>query len=154
MSKKDKDWKLQWKNLTEIGKLFGLTSVSVGSFLKEVGLRNSDGTPSEAAISNNYVKIIHSNKYNTDTYMWKAGIVSDLLQKNGHRHISKEDRKINQFVKDLRSILRGCDRHPGQEKLYYMELDSITDELDKSGLREKVIKLLTRSERENLGLSG
>jgi hypothetical protein len=43
-------------NLTALGKLYGAGPRDVGSWLKEMGLREQDGRPSQRAIRENFVK--------------------------------------------------------------------------------------------------
>lgn len=48
MSKK-KNFRQEWRSLTEIGNIFGISARKLGSLLKKYGLRESDGKPSESA---------------------------------------------------------------------------------------------------------
>jgi hypothetical protein len=54
-------------NQTQIGKLFGVTSHVVGNWLREVGLRLSDGSPSEMAHEGGFCKTVPSG---ASGYYW------------------------------------------------------------------------------------
>ena len=66
-------------SLTEIGKLYGVSSHVVGRWLKNLGLRTESGSPSIQAFNEKYVSQRPSRQPGTYYHVWDAKKTTDLL---------------------------------------------------------------------------
>jgi len=74
----------EFMNQRQLGQLFDATSHDVGKWLKELELRNRDGSPSSDAFNRKLV----SKNYNTNgtyAYVWHAERTARLLEEAGHQ---------------------------------------------------------------------
>ena len=62
----------EYLSLTEIGKVYGVSSHAVGRWLKNLGLRTESGQPSAQAFNENYVSQRPSTQPQTYFYVWDA----------------------------------------------------------------------------------
>lgn len=69
----------EFLSLTELGKLYGVTSHNVGRWLKTLGLRTDDGKPSQRAFQDGYVTQRPSTQPGTIFYVWNTKKTTDLL---------------------------------------------------------------------------
>lgn len=66
-------------SLTEIGKLYGVSSHVVGKWLKGLGLRTESGAPSVQAFREKYVAQRPSTQPGTFFYVWHGARTTALL---------------------------------------------------------------------------
>ncbi len=66
-------------SLTEIGRLYGVSSHQVGKWLKGLGLRSGDGSPSAQAFNEKYVAQRPSRQPGTYYHVWHATRTTALL---------------------------------------------------------------------------
>jgi hypothetical protein len=72
---------------TQIGHYFGVTAAVVGRWLKEVGLRGSDGFPASTAVAAGDAE--RRSISGTDSFwVWRKDQVVSLLEAAGHRRVS------------------------------------------------------------------
>jgi hypothetical protein len=65
------NFRAEWKSLKEIGQEFDISAIKAGRLLVEMGLRNSDKTPSEYAIKNGFCWRVEQSQYSNDPYwLW------------------------------------------------------------------------------------
>jgi len=69
----------KYLSMTEIGRLYGVSSHAIGRWLKSLGLRTADGSPSRAAFDGEYVSERPSTNPNTYYYDWDAEKTTKLL---------------------------------------------------------------------------
>ena len=77
-------FKVTHMNMTELGQLFGVSSHQVGKWLKELGLRKKDGSPSSEAYNR---QLIRCNFNENGTYNWNAERTVAFLEESGHERI-------------------------------------------------------------------
>ena len=87
MSKKKNNFRHTWRTLTELGQEFGVSAVKFGNLLKQYGLREKDGEPSQQAKDGNFFEKIVPNE-GKPYYLWHrdkttAFLVSLGLEKKG-----------------------------------------------------------------------
>ena len=82
MSKKKQNFRKQWRTLTELGQEFGVSAVKFGNLLKQNGLRQSDGEPSQMAKDGGYFERIQP-KDGKPYYLWHRQKVSEYLVDQG-----------------------------------------------------------------------
>jgi hypothetical protein len=66
-------------SLTDLGKLYGVSSHQVGRWLKGLGLRTESGQPTVQAFNENYVAQRSSRQPGTFFYVWHARKTTELL---------------------------------------------------------------------------
>ncbi len=71
-------------SLTDLGKLYGVSSHVVGRWLKELGLRTEDGRPSSDAFEQDYVSQHPSRRPGTYFYVWDAQKTTAILDGLGY----------------------------------------------------------------------
>ena len=76
--------KKRYMNMTEVGKIFGVTSHVVGKWLKQMGLRRHNGTPSSDAYEHGLIDS-DFNEYGTYNVLWDAARVIAILDEAGHK---------------------------------------------------------------------
>jgi hypothetical protein len=87
-------WQSIWRDLCFVlsdkllGKAFNLSAVAIGKKLKELELRQADGTPTANAISEGYCRAAPL-KDGTPFFLWHKRRVKHLLQANGLRSQGK-----------------------------------------------------------------
>lgn len=74
----------EYLSLTEIGRLYGVSSHVVGRWLKGLGLRKQDGKPSADAFAQGYVSQRPSRQPGTYYWVWHAAKTTRIL--DGMRH--------------------------------------------------------------------
>ena len=79
-------FKKQWGNLTEIGRLFGFSAVKLGSELKALGLRSTDGKPSPEALEQNLATSTPM-KGGFEFYMWHKKRLPERLRQAGLKQV-------------------------------------------------------------------
>ncbi|WP_437191374.1 hypothetical protein [Planctomicrobium sp. SH527] len=71
-------------SLTELGKIYGVTSHAVGKWLKNLGLRIHSGQPSARAFNEGYVYQRPSKQPGTYYYVWHRSRTTELLDGMGY----------------------------------------------------------------------
>lgn len=69
----------EYASLTELGRLYGVSSHVVGRWLKNLGLRTEDGKPSYDAFSQGYITQRPSRGVGTYYYVWNAEKTTAIL---------------------------------------------------------------------------
>ena len=69
----------EYLSLTEIGRVYGVSSHAVGKWLKKLGLRAESGQPSADAFRDKYVAQRPSTQPGTFFYVWDAKTTTALL---------------------------------------------------------------------------
>jgi hypothetical protein len=81
----------EYLSLTEIGRLYGVSSHTVGKWLKDLCLRTEDGRPSRDAFHQGYVSQRPSRVPGTYFYVWHAGKTTAILDMMEYRRAKVED---------------------------------------------------------------
>lgn len=71
-------------SLTELGKLYGVSSHVVGRWLKGLVLRTDAGQPSPQAFSEDYVSQRPSRQPGTYFYVWNTARTTEMLDGMGY----------------------------------------------------------------------
>ena len=71
--------------MTEMSEQFGVTRNVLGKWLKAIGLRKSDGTPSDDAFRGRFVTQSESTNPGTYYYTWHEGRTIEALEKAGYK---------------------------------------------------------------------
>jgi hypothetical protein len=69
----------EYLSLTELGRLYGVSSHVVGRWLKGLGLRTTDGRPSAEAFGQGYVAQRPSRQRGTYFWVWHADKTTGIL---------------------------------------------------------------------------
>ncbi len=69
----------EYLSLTELGRLYGVSSHVVGRWLKGLGLRTQDGRPSPEAFAQSYVTQRPSRQPGTYFWIWHADKTTGIL---------------------------------------------------------------------------
>jgi len=131
MSGKQEKFRDIWVNQTMLGKAFNLSAVAIGKKLKELELRQADGTPTEKALSEGYCTATPL-KDGTPFFLWHKKKVKQLLQTDGLQPLSEQEIRCRELAKDLIDAEHLSDQ--GQDKAAYLMYDSIHDEIKSSDI--------------------
>ena len=69
----------EYLSLTDVGRIFGVSSHVAGRWLKNLGLRTASGQPTALAFNEKYVAQRPSRYPATFYYVWHAGRTTELL---------------------------------------------------------------------------
>jgi hypothetical protein len=72
-------------SLTELGKLYGVSSHQIGKWLKQVGLRTKDNKPSPRAFKEGYVEQRGSTQPGTYYWIWHGEKTLKVLTEAGFK---------------------------------------------------------------------
>lgn len=72
-------------SMTELGKLYGVSSHKMGKWLMELGLRDRNKKPSRMAHEKGFVEQRDSTQPGTYFWVWNAGKTTWALEKAGHK---------------------------------------------------------------------
>ena len=97
MSKKHEKFRDIWVNQTMLGKALDLSAVSIGKKLKELELRQADGTPTEKALSEGYCTATPL-KDGTPFFLWHKKKVKQLLQTGGLQPLSEQEIRCREYM--------------------------------------------------------
>lgn len=119
MGKKN-NFRKEWRSLTEIGNVFGVSARKMGSMLKEHGLRNPDGDPSQLAKDKNYCHYVDPKKQK-GYWLWHGKKVTEYLVEVGvkKKGVSEKEASLNTKARKLARS--------------YMEADKLWEEGNKMG---------------------
>lgn len=127
MSQKQEKFRDIWVNQSTLGKAFNLSAIAIGKKLKELELRQADGTPTTKAISEGYCTSTPL-KDGTPFFLWHKGKVKQLLQTSGLQSLSEQELRCKELAEQLIEAEHLSDQ--GQDKLGYMMYDSVYDEME------------------------
>jgi ABC-type nitrate/sulfonate/bicarbonate transport system substrate-binding protein len=130
------DFRKTWKTLTELGQEFGVSAVKFGNLLKQHGLREKDGEPSQIAKDSGFIEKI-SPKEGKSYYLWHRGKTSEYLISQGvaKNGVSAKDAlKMTEARKLARSYMEAQKLDDEGSKLGYMMLSEMVDDIKKIGL--------------------
>ena len=74
----------EFLSLTELGKLYGVSSHKMGKLLMDLGLRDKSKKPSRTAFENRFVQQRDSTQPGTYFWVWHAAKTMWALEKAGH----------------------------------------------------------------------
>ncbi|RUT07614.1 hypothetical protein DSM106972_018740 [Dulcicalothrix desertica PCC 7102] len=131
--KSKKNFRSEWRTLTELGAEFGKSAIAFGKILKENGLRNVEGEPTEAA-SGLFQKI--EPNQGKPYYLWNHQGVVSFLQSKGINPVNNASYalKDTEARKLAREYLEAQKLDDEGSKLGYMMLCEMVDDIKKIGL--------------------
>ena len=135
MSKK-KNFRKQWRTLTEVGNTFGVSARKLGSLLKQHGLRKDDGDPSELAKQEGYCHLV-APKNGHRYYLWHGKKVTAYLEEKGEKQtgVSPKEASLNTEARKLaRSYIEAVRLDEEGCKYAYWLFDELRPEIKKVGL--------------------
>jgi hypothetical protein len=146
-----KNFKQTYTNLTDLGKQFGLSAVAIGKKLKELGLRQADGTPDPRALEDGTAKFTPLAD-GTPHYMWNRHKVAELVEYAGLQRLPKNEVQVRELADAWIRTLRQLDEsvHGFEDDLAYEEQKDICRSARKAGLTERVNALLTAKHIQTL----
>ncbi|GAC1460901.1 MAG: hypothetical protein NVSMB70_06680 [Chamaesiphon sp.] len=119
MGKKN-NFRKTWKTLTELGQEFGVSAVKLGNLLKQHGLREKDGEPSQLASDGGFFEKITPNE-GKPYYLWHHKKTSEYLVSQGVDKAGVSAKEAEKMT-EARKLAR-----------YYMEAQKLDDEGSKLG---------------------
>jgi len=131
VSKKEEKFRDIWVNQGTLGKTFNLSAIAIGKKLKELELRQADGTPTAKAIAEGYCRAAPF-KDGTPFFLWHKRKVKHLLQANGLSSLSEQELRCKELAELLIEAERLSDQ--GQDKVAYIMQDSVYDEMEPGDL--------------------
>jgi len=131
MSQKKEKFRDVWVNQSTLGKAFNLSAVAIGKKLKELELRQTDGTPTTKALSEGYCRATPL-KDGTPFFLWHKEKVKHLLQASGLQSLSEQELRCKELAGRLIEAERLSNQ--GQDKVAYMMQDSVYDEMEPGDL--------------------
>lgn len=143
MSKKKLKFKDVWANQTDIGKLFGLSSIKIGEMLTGFGLKDPNTKKAtERATKEGFAR---ETPLKDGTYfcMWHKQKVKSLLS-NSAKPLTEEEIYINDAIKRKRDIEKMW--NDGQDKLAYIMMDTFYDDIPKE-YRPKIREIIDRDKQ-------
>lgn len=137
MSKKNNFRKI-WKSLTELGQEFGVSAIKFGNLLKQHGLREKDGEPTQLAKDGVFFEKITPSE-GKPYYLWHRQKTSEYLvakgvEKNGIS--AKDAEKMTEARSLARSYIEAQKLDNQGSKLGYMMLSEMVDDIKKVGLEK------------------
>ncbi|MBP5975549.1 hypothetical protein HW132_23135 [Brasilonema sp. CT11] len=133
---KKKNFRKVWKTLTELGQEFGVSAVKFGNLLKQYGLREKDGEPSQMAKDGGFFEKITPNE-GKPYYLWHREKTSEYLiyqgvAKNGVS--AKDALMMTESRKLARSYMEAQQLDDEGSKLGYIMFSEMVDDIKKVGL--------------------
>ncbi|KYC36237.1 hypothetical protein WA1_41665 [Scytonema hofmannii PCC 7110] len=135
MSKR-KNFRKTWRTLTEIGQEFGVSAVKFGNLLKQYGLREKDGEPTQTAKDNGFFEKLVPNDGKA-YYLWHRDktvefLVSQGVEKSGIS--AKEASKTTEARKLAREWIEAQRLDDEGSKLGYFMACELEPEIKKIGV--------------------
>ncbi len=132
-NKSKKNFRSEWRTLTELGAEFGKSAIAFGKILKENGLRDAEGTPTEAA--NGLFQKIEPNQGKL-YYLWNHKGVVSFLQSKGISPVNNasDPLKDTEARKLARQYLEAQKLDDEGSKLGYMMFCEMVGDIRKIGL--------------------
>jgi hypothetical protein len=131
MSQKKEKFRDIWVNQSTLGKAFNLSAVAIGRKLKELELRQADGTPTTKALSEGYCRATPL-KDGTPFFLWHKEKVKHLLQASGLQSLSEQELRCKELAVRLIDAERLSDQ--GQDKIASMMQESVYDDMEPGDL--------------------
>ncbi|MGB5596267.1 MAG: hypothetical protein WBM32_05950 [Crocosphaera sp.] len=130
---KKQNFRKEWQTLTELGTQFGVSARKFGSMLKEFGLRESTGEPSETAIGF-YKKIEPKN--GKSYYLWSRSKIIKYFAEQGINPVisNSEAIKDTEARKLARDYLEARKLDEEGNKLGYLMFQELMPEIKKIGV--------------------
>ncbi len=95
-----------WLNLTDLGKVYGISAIQCGSALKEKGWCNQFGKPTPQAFQAGAASTKCRNNPDDDNPIWNAKVCCELLKDIGYTPINRT-LQIEQWAKLLEALEEG-----------------------------------------------
>lgn len=132
-----------WANQADLGKQFGLSTIVMGRTLKELGLREDNGNPTELALLENYC-IATPLKSGKAFFMWSKQKVAELMQSHGYQKLDALEIKARELADDwMRVHQQYQEANFGvEEELLFEEAQDIREEARSSSLINRVNEIL------------
>lgn len=144
MSKKNKQkFGDIWANLTNLGKQYGFSAIKMGKKLKELGLRNQEGKPTEKALSEGFAKSTPL-KDGTPFYMWHKRKITELMKENDVNKLDENEILAQDLAKEWMKIHKLYEEatYGFEEEGLFMEAQEIQKTARKKGLVNRVNYIL------------
>lgn len=146
MSQKN-NFRKTWRTLTELGQEFGVSAVKFGNLLKQHGLREKDGEPTQSAKDGGFFEKIVPND-GKPYYLWHRNKTVEFLQRRGveKKGVStQEASKITEARKLARQWIEAQRLDDEGSKLGYLMACELEPEIRQVGIN------LVQSELKKLG---
>lgn len=142
--KRNKKFSATWSNLTNLGKEYGLSAIKIGKKMKELGLRNEEGNPTEKALLEGFAQSTPL-KDGTPFYIWHKSKISHLMVETGVQKLDKDEILAQNLAKEWIRVnkLYAEAIHGFEEEGLWMEADEIRKTASKTGLTKRVNEILT-----------
>ena len=135
MGKKNNFRKI-WRTLTELGQEFGVSAVKFGNLLKQHGLREKDGEPTQHAKDGSFCEKIVPNE-GKPYYLWHRDKTIEFLMSKGVEKSgvsAKEASKITEARKLAREWIEAQRLDDEGSKLGYMMACELEPEIKRIGV--------------------
>ncbi|HBB31558.1 MAG TPA: hypothetical protein DDZ80_06105 [Cyanobacteria bacterium UBA8803] len=135
MSKKN-NFRKTWRTLTELGQEFGVSAVKFGNLLKQHGLREKDGEPSQIAQEGGFFEKIVP-KEGKPYYLWHRDKTVEYLTSLGVNKsgVSEKEALLDTEARKLaKSYLEAQKLDDEGSKLGYLMFQELTSDIKKVGL--------------------
>jgi len=135
MSKKN-NFRKTWRTLTEVGQEFGVSALKLGNLLKQHGLREKDGEPTQKAKDGGFFEKIIPNE-GKPYYLWHRDktvefLLSQGVEKNG---VSAKDALCTTEARKLARAWIEAQRLDDEgSKLGYMVVCELEPEIKRVGV--------------------
>jgi hypothetical protein len=145
MSKKN-NFRKTWRTLTELGQEFGVSAVKFGNLLKQHGLREKDGEPTQLAKDGGFFDRVVP-KDGKPYYLWHRQKTVDYLVKLGveKKGVSAAEATMDTEARSIaRSYIEAQKLDEAGDKLGYLMFAELVPEIKKIGLERfnKALKSL------------
>ena len=135
MGKKN-NFRKTWRTLTELGQEFGVSAVKFGNLIKQHGLREKDGEPTQHAKDGSFCEKIVPNE-GKHYYLWHHDktvefLISKGVEKQGVS--AKEASKITEARKLAREWIEAQKLDDEGSKLGYMMACELEPEIKRIGV--------------------
>ena len=141
MSKSKNKFKQTWGTQTEIGRNFGFSAIKVGKLLKEWGLRDENGNPTEKSQNENFCRKVEK-KDGTLFYLWHKSKINQMLSNSGHLRKSQLAVEVTQYVNLIKKLNKEYDEKG--LKITYLEYQLVVNEIKEKGIINSVNSELQR----------
>ena len=131
-----KNFRKEWRTLTEIGNTFGVSARKLGSTLKQHGLREPGGEPTQLAREGGYCHRVEP-KNDRGYWLWHGQKVSNYLVEKGVEKtgVSSREATLNTEARKIaRSYMEALELDEEGNKLGYLMMDELIPEIKKVGL--------------------
>jgi hypothetical protein len=133
-----KNFRKEWKTMTELGLEFGMSAVKFGNSLKQHGLREKSGEPTEIAVNGGFIQHIVP-KRGKPYFLWHRKKTSSYLVNLGLKKSgvsAKEASKNTEARKLAKAYMEALKLDEEGSKAGYMMLCEMVDEIKELGLEQ------------------